>query len=188
MHFYCKCGKRISDTTDGLSYKASFLANQDEGDLFDQIEECVKNENLSREKCLDQILLGVLGHYMGRCIYQCLDCGRIYIDDASGNLHSFLPEGGINKHLLTSVESSDWKGTLWGEWQDIKKEWMTYKGFIEVKCNDEIYEKNLVYDSKEEFEQEYYQLFEELKRKKKIRSASLKINGAWIFQWTLKDD
>lgn len=188
MHFYCKCGKRISDTSDGLSYKASILADQDEGDLFDQIEDCIKNEKLSREKCLDQILLGVLGHYMNRYIYQCQDCGRIYIDDVSGNLHSFLPEGIINKQLLTSVESGNWKGTLWGEWQDEKREWMTHKGFIEVNCNDEMYKKSLGYDNKEEFEQQYYQIFDELKGKKIIRSASLKINGKRISHWNLTNE
>ena len=37
MHFYCKCGKRISDTTDEISYKARMIADQDWLDLPEKI-------------------------------------------------------------------------------------------------------------------------------------------------------
>ncbi len=34
MKFGCNCGNTICDTTDFLSYKADFLASQDEEDLL----------------------------------------------------------------------------------------------------------------------------------------------------------
>lgn len=76
MHFYCTCGNRISDTTDFLSYKAYLLADQDEQDYYDAIEQEVKNEEISREECVDNIMFSLGRKYLGKAMYQCLGCGR----------------------------------------------------------------------------------------------------------------
>lgn len=102
MHFYCPCGNRISDTTDNISHKAYLLPDQDKISYCAALEQIVQAENLSMEEKLDQILVRLQGHYLSRCIYQCSRCGRLFVDDTSYNLHSFLPEAPVDKHLTAS--------------------------------------------------------------------------------------
>ena len=102
MHFYCPCGNRISDTTDNIPHKAYLLPDQDKISYCAALEQIIQAEHLSVEEKLDQILVRLQGHYLSRCIYQCSCCGRLFVDDTSYNLHSFLPEAPIDKHLMAS--------------------------------------------------------------------------------------
>lgn len=183
MHFYCNCGNRITDITDFLSYKASLLADQDEEDFFNEMETYIKNKTLSQEECLDGITLALPMYYMWRDVYQCPKCGRLFIDDGSEHLYSFVPEGEVNKKLLISVEGEDWKGFLWGEWQDEKPNWSDYHGYIEANVNVELPHQPFLFNNREELEKKFFELLEELKESERIRSAVLKVNGRWIYQW-----
>ena len=102
MHFYCPCGNRISDTTDNIPHKAHLLPDQDMISYCAALEQIVQTENLSIEEKLNQIIIEIQGHYLSRCIYQCPNCGRLFVDDTSHNLHSFLPEGLVDKYLLAA--------------------------------------------------------------------------------------
>lgn len=102
MHFWCGCGRRISDTTDRLPYKACFLANEDEIDYCDALEQLIKDENLSAEEKAMRAAVTLQVRYLCRCIYQCPDCGRLFVDDHDYKLHSFVPEEPVDKHLLTA--------------------------------------------------------------------------------------
>lgn len=187
MHFYCTCGNRISDTTDFLSYKAAIMANQDEQDFFDEIEKEIKDEQITREECVDRVLLQHTGKYLNRNMYQCSQCGRLYVEDATYNFHVFAPEGEASKQLLTSVEGEKWKGLLWGEWDDEKPEWREHHGFLEVNTNKPL--PGVIFeDDKEEFQKKYYEMFEKLKQEGVIRSASLKINKQWMHRWDLSSE
>lgn len=53
MHFYCKCGRRIPDTTDEISYKARMIADPDWLDFLDSVCELMKEET-DREKMIDE--------------------------------------------------------------------------------------------------------------------------------------
>lgn len=184
MHFYCTCGKRISDTTDFLSYKAHFLADQDLEDYYNAIEQEVKNEGITRDECVSNIVITHGVKYLGRAIYQCEACGRLFIDDENGNnFHVFAPEKEESKRVLLSKEGENWKGFLYAEWYDEKPEWSECNGYIDVNVNRPY--KSVHFNSKEEFEREYYRLFEELKTKEIIRSASMKINKEWVHSWNL---
>ena len=102
MHFYCPCGNRISDTTDNIPHKAHLVPDQDVISCSAALEQIVRAENISIEEKLEQIIVRIQGHYLSRCIYQCPNCGRLFVDDASHKLHSFLPEEPIDKHLTAS--------------------------------------------------------------------------------------
>lgn len=155
MHFWCKCGNRISDTTDLLSYKAHLLADQDDIDYTDGIERAVKNERLSREECTDEIILNLQFHYLQRKMYQCSQCGRIFIEDVSGKVfHVFAPE------------------------------WMERQGYVDAYTNDDSFTHYQEYDSWEELEKGYYALFEKLREAGKIRSALLRNDTEIVHSWS----
>lgn len=184
MHFYCTCGNRISDTTDFLSNKAAIMANQDEVDFFDAVEREVKDEQITKEECLDRILFHHMGKYLNRNMYQCSMCGRLYVEDTSYHFHVFVPEGEVNKKLLTSAEGESWKGFLRGDWSDEKSEWRDYQGYIDVNVNTSLQGISFFHD-KEEFQKRYYEMFEQLKQEGIIRSAVMKVNNHWIHHWEM---
>lgn len=180
MKFGCNCGHTICDTTDFLSYKADFLASQDEEDFCDGIEFVTMNESLSKEEELNK-MMKLYTHYAWRSMYQCYKCGRVYLEDCEGKLHCFAPEGHNNKRLLTSVEGRMWKGLLWADWKDVKPEWSEYHGYVDIQTN-EVYD-NQVFDDKDAFYRCYYELFNELKEKNLIRSSRLHENGICLHSW-----
>ncbi len=186
MHFRCMCGYRVHDNTDHLSYKASILADQDDEDIIDEIERYVSDETLDQDACMHRIMR-IRSEYLWRKIYQCVQCGRIIIEDRSGRLYFFAPEfaleGTVGKRLLTSVKAEDWKGYLHGEWNEEKYEWREHQGYIYVDTNDESFPGWQDFDSREELEKEYYALFEKLREAGRIRSALLKIGREWVHSW-----
>ncbi|MDE6674086.1 MAG: hypothetical protein K2K19_04625 [Acetatifactor sp.] len=186
MHFRCTCGNTIHDITDQLSYKASILADQDAFDFNDEIERYVSDETLDAKACMNRIML-IWNEYLGRKIYQCHQCGRIIIEDRSGEMYFFAPEfateGMVGKRLLTSAKAENWKGYLHGEWSEKTPDWREHQGYIDVYTNDEAFPGWQDFDSREELEKEYYALFEKLRDAGRIRSASLKIGRERVHDW-----
>ncbi len=180
MRFGCKCGNIIRDTTDFLSYKADILASQDEEDFCEGMESLVTDESLSKVVCMNK-LMSLYTHYAMRSIYQCSECGRLYVEDPEGKLHCFVPEEHTNKELLISVAGRNWKGLLWANWKDVKPEWSEHHGYIDVNTNESY--DNQVFDDKESFLECYYELFDELRQKNLIRSARLHENGECTHTW-----
>ena len=103
MHFYCGCGRRISDTTDLLPYKACFLSNEDEIAYCDTLEQIIKDEGLSLEERAYRAVVTIQVRYQSRSKYPLPDCGKLFIDDNDYKLHSFVPEEPVDKHLLTAA-------------------------------------------------------------------------------------
>lgn len=183
MHFLCSCGNRIHDTTDYLSYKASLLADQDKFDLSDEIERYVADPALDPDACMNRIMHATV-EYTWRHLYQCRQCGRIFIEDSSGELHSFAPEGTADRRLLNSVKAECWEGFLHGEWAEDKRYWSEHQGYISVNTNDETFPGWQDFDSWEELEREYYVLFDKLREAGRIRSALLKKGRERVHDWS----
>src|SRR4051812_11974080 len=90
----CHCGATISDSTDYLSHKAHLLPDQELYEVWDGID----------DEVIDRVASGVLtpkDAYMvsrrimsspTRSMWQCFECGRLYIDGLEGELHCFMPE------------------------------------------------------------------------------------------------
>jgi len=89
MKFLCHCGAVIRDQTDLLPYKAHLVPDQDWEEFCDSCESAGR---------IDEPLVR-------RC-YQCADCGRLYVEDASRELRSFVPEG-HQAQVLRSKRDSD---------------------------------------------------------------------------------
>lgn len=107
MHFYCGCGNRISDVADRLPYKAYFLADEDDGRYADAMEAAIRDESLPIDKRVDEVVIHLQVRYLSRCIFQCPECGRLWVDDNDNRLHSFLPEGPVDKQLLAASREDD---------------------------------------------------------------------------------
>lgn len=179
MHFYCRCGYRISDTTDFISYKARIIADQDWDDFLDRIVEAIESCETDREKVVDDFYSNTLG--VEKAMYQCPDCGRIFIDGEGNSLYSFGAEEPVKKDLLLSAKGESWQGFLHAEWDDVKPEWREHHGNIWPNIN---LKYNIPgFDDYNEFEEKYYQVFEELKNKNVIRNALMKRNRKVLHHW-----
>ena len=183
MHFYCSCGNRISDITDFLSFKASFLADQDEDDYFGQVEQAVQ-DGLPDGSLLDVLAIQLPSRYLCRSMYQCPQCGNLFLEDTSGKLHEFVPKTSEAQGLLRSVEQEKWRGFLHGYWNDTPPSWSEHCGFIEINSNDTSLPGYLTFDERKNFEERYFELFETLKQRGLIRFAGLKINRDWLHRWS----
>lgn len=189
MHFYCKCGCRISDTTDMIPYKGHIIADQDWYDMWDGLRELVTSEAADREKKFDELFYGSIA---AKCVYQCQECGALYLEGQNNQLTAFMAEGGTDTHLLESCLGNRWKGHLYAEWKEEPEDWdPPRKGTIFVEVNGE-QRNTYFYDEYGAFEDAYYRLLHELKDIC-LRSASLKVRntrtGAWtkVHMWSLEE-
>ena len=89
MWIQCRCGHQIKDTTDNISYKARYISDQDWFDVLDNIDSSIQNSEPNREKLIWDNQKYLLNKT--KCIYQCMECGRLYIEDSNRELREFLP-------------------------------------------------------------------------------------------------
>ena len=87
MHFLCKCGYGIHDSSDGLSYKGWIIADQDWDEfchLTDRKAElrCSENADMHEADAIDSRLYAITE----RAMYQCPACGRVYIENLLDNM------------------------------------------------------------------------------------------------------
>ena len=175
----CHCGYIIHDSTDYISYKGSIIPDQDEIDYFDRIEEIIKSDNPDK----NSLMCDFLCEFVTKTIYQCTECGRLYIEDNINNnkLFCFKPENHSNTKILNSVHGEKWRGFLHAEWNDKKPEWREYKGYV---CADVNYPCEIIYsDDENEITDGYYRFLDKLKKVGVIRYATLRINGKIVNKW-----
>lgn len=190
MNFLCKCGYRIHDSSDGLSYKGWIIADQDMDEFWHLTER--KEEILHSEKAdmtevdtIDSRLYSITE----RAIYQCPSCGRVFIEDLLDDfkLIQFTPcidgkpEPDVSKKLLISSYGEKWNGYMFADWYDEIPNWSNAHGNIVPVVNIDL--DDLEFDDYEAFEKRFYELFEHLKGLGLITSARLDVNQKNIFNW-----
>lgn len=182
MHFYCKCGFRFSDAGDSIPYKARLLADQDVKELVEILEYGEQPHDDDLE------LFAPACDLIEKSVFQCPECGRLYVED---NDYSFLqfvpcedaePSDEVNKHLLISAHGNRWRGCLYGDWKNPKPEYSEHKGYIEPIVNMQF--DNLCFDNYTDFESRYFELFEELLKKDVLEYAALRVNGIKKHTWS----
>jgi len=79
--------------TDFLPHKASFIPDQDLHPVFDSLDQEIVDRLASGELSKDEAYwnLRMIINKASRSMYQCRECGRLYLDDRSRTLHSYLP-------------------------------------------------------------------------------------------------
>ena len=183
MHFSCQCGNVIHDTSDNLSYKGYIIADQDIDYLIETIEKLEKPHTQ---------YIGVydeISKLLRRTVYQCPDCGRVYIENLAHDykLVGFNPdsekqqEGNDNKKLLLSTFGEKWKGYLSADWNDDIPDWQEHHGIIMPEVNVKF--KNLEFDAFESFKRRFFEVLEYMKHMNIVSSAVLHVNGKRTYVW-----
>ena len=91
MKFLCECGYAFVDQTDGLPFKAHSCPDESREALFNAIDRLIESPAPSGLLQWHQMTAEIV-HPMGRRdLYQCPECGRIYVGN-DDRLHCFKPE------------------------------------------------------------------------------------------------
>ncbi|MEM6465974.1 MAG: hypothetical protein AAF679_05660 [Pseudomonadota bacterium] len=102
MNIKCKCGAIILDTTDDLAHKAHIVGDKDYFGFLDQIDEAIESTETDREA----LCMKVRRAFPKRLAWECHSCGRLYLDDAHGNLVEYLPQNGKNNRIFDRPDPS----------------------------------------------------------------------------------
>ncbi len=190
MNFACRCGYRFYDGSDNLSFKAHILADEDWNEFVGYLEDAEKPhtekiENMGRSLDL-----------LERCIYQCPECGRLFLESADGSLTMFTPsdtaepEPDVDRHMLISSHGENWHGILSGWWEDPKPKWREYAGCVSVMMNEETAPAFHSNDYAET-ERQFHVIFEKLRAEDSIHYAAFHVyeqgGSRCIFSWNRPD-
>lgn len=112
MKFLCTCGVVMRDQSDYLPHKAHLVADEDFFDLHDVIDQLIA------QGPDDPDALTRLVPAYWRELYQCPDCGRLYVA-ARGELHEFVPAiEGSPRDLLAGRRSALFHSECWMDLSD----------------------------------------------------------------------
>jgi len=108
MWFDCRCGVTIKDNTDSVRHKGHLTPDQDLYAVWDGMDEQIIDRVVSGELPAKDAYV-VSRDIMAsptRSMYQCFNCGRLYIDGPDGKRHCFVPESdATDKGILRSRTS-----------------------------------------------------------------------------------
>ena len=177
MHFGCKCGNRISDTSDNLPYAARLVADVDCEDYWEAWERRGRGQALGN-------LMDPFDYE--QTIYQCEECGRIWFDDPEDPAYfiSFVPED-KNVMITGPAEGKKWKGYIYG-FSDLGMEHSIGSCFTCWHNGAQREERS--FDTYEEMRAYFDEKVEELKEQNLLRSAWINKDGETIFHWSLDNE
>lgn len=121
MKIKCLCGNVLRDQTDFVPFKARLIPDQDTDDLAGFAEK--KIEQAPKHSPAGAIVLSAIFQH-SRTLYQCRNCGRIYVDDPEGGdtMQVFRPETNDWKKVLASLQgesSKPWPTNLVANWDSV---------------------------------------------------------------------
>ena len=162
----CTCGNIISDSSDFISNKAHFIADQDYFDFFDTIE----------HKDWEEVTDMAFSFFQE--IFQCPQCGNILIF-RDGQRHDFQPvDPSKSSDILRSYLKEKWRGMIAANYRKERGEifWHTNleSGFRQGLSLDELKEL-------------YFRKFEQLHKHNILRHSFLRINGEITHEFKLDE-
>ncbi len=167
----CICGRTLSDSTDFLFYKAHVIPDMDTDDFYAEAK---------------RTHAGNSGDYTFT-LYQCPDCGRLILSrPGHQQWQYFLPEyEDTPKRVLASTMGDNYRRILYARFTEQSKD-MLDRGFRNgyVECygiNEQGYES---FDTWEETEKRYFELFELYQQADRLRGAWLKKGSEIVHDWT----
>lgn len=100
---FCRCGNVLRDITDGIRYKGYIISDREQFDLYDFVDELIESDNPDKELLAmtfrSNISLGD-SYIRMKEIFQCPQCGRIFIEATPGEFVVFTPEEHTENNLL----------------------------------------------------------------------------------------
>ncbi|WP_106401705.1 hypothetical protein [Actinocorallia populi] len=165
MKIRCACGGVIIDNTDFLPGKAYLIADQDWEDAIGP-----ESGETARQRLRD----------WSRPMWQCQECGSLYIDDREGNVHCFRPASAdAPRDLLSSFHGERWKRPLRGSWTASRTSAppgeLWWGGGEDSRFEE--------FSSWEELERRYHEVFQRLLDEDVLRDALLRRGSRLIHRW-----
>lgn len=210
MKIGCFCGGTIHDITDAEPTKAHFVPDEDYFDMMDEFESLVKMltnvfkgegsvedwqkavygekaKTLTCEVTPDDFaidrLWSIFQRYT-RTLYQCHKCGRLYIEDWKHELHCYQPHDEATlRDILSSNRKTHQRTHLIARWDT--NNYSRKYGVLYLNNPVEHEVTSEEFDHCEELEVRYYEVFERMKSREKLRSASLRKDGKVVHVWNL---
>ena len=164
MKFACACGNVIRDQTDYQPHKAHLISDQD---LFDVLE---ISDARSREWF----------PALTRALYECRQCGRIWLEADGNELIAFIPEKQSGP-VLAPAAGNRWKAPLRARWLDDPVVPGAPHG--ELFCALGNQETTVTFDDWSELERAYEVTLESRRSAGTLRDAMLKKNGKVLHSW-----
>ena len=106
MKINCECGCRIIDSTDGHSTKGHLIPDKDWNRFWDAIDDAiVKSGRTPKDK--EKAAMDLRQMSLFRTMWQCPECGQLFIDDQNYELNIFNPTtDSTSKEILNRTEPS----------------------------------------------------------------------------------
>jgi hypothetical protein len=199
----CACGNVIRSSINPVRHKAHFVANQDIDDMETEVEKCLDQLEILIRQATSEVNLGheirllkdkVLywTNFYQRRMYQCTQCGRLYIQDSENKTRriEFVPAYPIeHPHLLQSIKGDKWRGSLRGRWTTGTGDRPEQHGTVYWDINDSHDGGKEAFTDWETLEARYYEVFEQLRAKDILRDASLIKSGiGTIHYWQYQNE
>jgi len=107
MKIGCYCGAVILDISDYLPHKGHLIPDQNWFDTYDAVDEIINRATtgqISKEEAYWQARQ-VIGK-SARTVYECNECGRLFIEDRERTLQCYVPEKQVSsKEILRSKDT-----------------------------------------------------------------------------------
>ena len=93
MKIECHCGRMIFDGGVATATKAHVVPDQSWDHLFEQVDELIETKcNTLAQRHAALMKIRTLFSEAARRAWQCVGCGRIFLDGPDGVLHCYRPE------------------------------------------------------------------------------------------------
>ena len=90
----CHCGETIHDLTDSLPSKGHIIPDQNWLGVYDDIDDHVIDAVNAGTRTVEEAYMESrrIISSSSRLVWQCANCGRLYVDGQNGELECFVPE------------------------------------------------------------------------------------------------
>ena len=96
MKILCECGEVIRDNTDGLTFKASYVADEDWNELWELVESSLEKAAGPDARPVHHVMSEFSRFF--EWMWQCRACGRLFLTDDTNKTDS---------HVFTFKQSGD---------------------------------------------------------------------------------
>ena len=100
MWIECICGNQIKDVSDGIRYKAKYISDKDWFYILDKAESLIESDEPDKEKLCREFQN--IMFQKTKDMYQCTECGRLFVDNKDRVLSRFTPELNADKDIFNT--------------------------------------------------------------------------------------
>ena len=98
MKIECACGEKIHDTTEYLPNKGYVLGDKDNFKFWDAVDAAIESPLVGESP--EATCVRLRRGNPSRLVWECLNCGRLYLDDVNHRLVEYVPASGAYNGIL----------------------------------------------------------------------------------------